>query len=403
MADTSDSAAVEAQIWLHRAVEADAAGDASIAEHAFLQALALDAALIDARFGLGVTYFRSARYGAAATELRAVVAAGAGDAVTCMLLGKSLYLIGQFSQSAEVFDIALRSTPLQGDSLRCYARARTYAAMIDGSIPDALAEYPALAGAEVEPIDTVIRDGFSLLSAYGHREAATVLGNMLIAANPDDAVQRHLNDAVAGRAIDHVPSAYVEAHFDAFAEGFDDKLVNLLGYRVPERLAAMVRQHRTSFAQILDLGCGTGLAGEHLTLMADKLSGVDLSARMLERAGQRAVYDALTHADALTYLGAHPATFDLIFAADTLIYFGRLDALINAVAQAMTSGGLFAVSIENAERDFEILPSGRFAHAETYVARLAAPHFEPLERQATDIRLEANVPAKGTLFVWRRR
>ena len=320
-----------------------------------------------------------------------------------MLLGKSLYLIGQFSESGAVFEIALQSTPLQGDSLRCYARARTYAAMIDGKIPDALSDYPALAGTEVEPIETVIRDGFGLLSAYGHRDAAAVLGELLIAANPDDAVQRHLNNAVTGRAIDHVPRAYVEAHFDAFADGFDDKLVKLLGYRVPELLAAMVRPHRRSFEHALDLGCGTGLAGEHLRTIAGKLSGIDLSARMLERAEHRVVYDTLVHAEALAYLEAHPASFDLIFAADTLIYFGKLDAPMAAVAQATTSGGIFASSIENAEQDFEILPSGRFAHAETYVMRQAEPYFELLEQQAIDIRLEANVPAKGTLFVWRRR
>lgn len=403
MAEFFENAAIDARAWLQRAVAADATGDVTGAEHAFLQALACDPNLADARFGLGVTYFRSARYAEAAAELQAVVAAGAGDAVTCMLLGKSLYLLGRFGESCAAFEVTLRSTQLQGDSLRCYARARTYAAMIDGGIPDALADYPSLAGAEAEPVETVIRDGFGLLSAYGHREAAAILGELLIVANPNDVVQRHLNDAVAGRAMDAVPAEYVEAHFDAFADGFDNKLVNLLGYRVPERMADLVRRHHASAAHALDLGCGTGLAGEHLKPLADTLSGVDLSARMLEQAAHRAVYDTLAHAEALAHLKQHPATYDLIFAADTLIYFGKLDALMAAVAQAMRPGGIFAASTENAGRDFEILPSGRFAHAETYVIRMAEPYFEVLEQQATDIRLEANVPAKGTLFVWRRR
>jgi predicted TPR repeat methyltransferase len=400
MAKLPDDHAVDAQSWLRRAVAADAAGNVEGAEHAFLQALACDAGLIDARFGLGVTYFRAARYCDAATELRAV---GAADAATCMLLGKSLYLTGQFSASVEAFELAQQSMPLQGDSLRCYARARTCTAMIGGQTADALASDSTLVGTESESIEVVIREGFGLLSAYGHRDAAAVLGAWLIANQPDDAVQRHLNDAVAGRAIDHVPAAYVEAHFDAFADGFDDKLVNVLGYRVPERMAALLRRHRSAFDRVLDLGCGTGLAGEHLRPVAQQLSGLDLSTRMLEQARRRAFYDTLVHAEAVVHLAAHPATYDLIFAADTLIYFGRLDALMDAVAQAMTSGGLFAASIENAVHDFEILPSGRFAHAEAYVTRLAEPHFELLDQQATDIRLEANVSAKGTLFVWRRR
>lgn len=403
MSELPDTGTADAQIWLRRAAAADRAGDVATAEHAFQQALARDAHLIDARFGLGVTYFRSGRYGDAATELQAVVSAGAVDGATCLLLGKSLYLTGRFPESAEAFEMASMEMPLQGDSLRCYARARTYATMIAGETEDALANYSALAGSEAEPMDIVLRDGFGLLSAYGHRDTALDLGELLIAAKPDDAVQRYLNDAIAGRAIDRVPPAYVEAHFDAFAHGFDDKLVHILGYRVPERLTALIRRHRTSFGHVLDLGCGTGLAGEHLRPVAGKLGGVDLSAGMLERAASRAVYDALEHAEALAHLAANPGMFDLVFAADTLIYFGRLDALIAAVARATTPGGIFAASIENGARDFEVLPSGRFAHAGAYVRRLADQHFELLEQQATDIRLEANVPAQGTLFVWRRR
>lgn len=403
MMEFPETAAIDAHDWLRRAAAADAAGDVATAEYSYLQALALDANLVDARFGLGVTYFRSARYGDAARELQAVVSAGAADAAICLLLGKSLYLGGQFPESADVFELASRSMPLQGDSLRCYARARTYTTMIAGKTEDALAGYPALAGSEVEPIDIVIRDGFGLLSAYGHGEAAMRLGELLIAAKPDDAVQRHLNDAVAGRAVDHVPPAYVEAHFDAFAEGFDDKLVNVLGYRVPERLAELVRSHRGWFDRALDLGCGTGLAAAHLRPLAGQLSGVDLAARMLEQASLRRIYDTLTHAEALAHLEAHPAVFDLVFAADTLIYFGRLDAVMPTVAQAMPSGGIFAASVESAATDFALLPSGRFAHADDYVTHCADPHFELLERQAIDIRLEANAPAKGALYIWQRR
>lgn len=403
MLDDPGPDARDAHAWLRQAVMADAAGDVAAAEQAYLQALARDGDLVDARFGLGVTYFRSARYRDAAAELTAVVAAGMANAALDVLLAKSLYLIGQFSESATAFEHASRSMPLQGDGLRSFARARTYAMMIAGKTEDALAAYPALAGCEAEPIDIVIRDGFGLLSAYGHRDAAMRLGELLSAADPDDVVQRHLNNAVAGRAIDHVPPAYVETHFDAFADGFDDKLVNVLGYRVPERMAGLVRRHRASFDHALDLGCGTGLAGAHLRPLAAKLDGVDLSTRMLEQAADRGLYDTLTHAEALAHLGSYPAKFDLVFAADTLIYFGRLDAIVAATARAMPHGGIFAASVESAEADFALLASGRFAHADAYVTRCADLHFELLERQAIDVRLEANAPAQGALYVWRRR
>ncbi|QUS38738.1 tetratricopeptide repeat protein [Tardiphaga alba] len=205
MVDISDQDKAAAQVWLQQAVAADAAGDAAAAEHGFLQALACDPDLSDAYFGLGVACFRASRYDQAASYLQAVVARGEADAVVHLLLGQSLYQLGRFRDSAAAFESARNDTPLAGETVRRYVRAHMFAAMIDGDVAGAIARYPAIAGSDADPITDVIREGFGLLSAYGHDKAALGLGEWLIAATPDDPVQRHLNDAVARRAIDSVP------------------------------------------------------------------------------------------------------------------------------------------------------------------------------------------------------
>jgi predicted TPR repeat methyltransferase len=393
-----------AATWLQYAALAERMENAELAEEGFLRALALDPDLADARFGLGVLHMKAFRFEEAIANLKEVLARGGADEVVHISLGHALYMTAGFAESAEAFEQAAACSPLVGNSLRRYARAKTFATIIAGDLGHALAEYPALAGSEVEPLDEIARDGFGLLSAYGHGDAALALGQWRLSRNPEDPVQQYLNDAVARKPIDAVPGAYVETYFDSFAAGFDEKLLGVLNYRVPRDLAALVGGHRSAFSRMLDLGCGTGLAGEHLARFGTNLTGVDLSAGMLAEAAKRPVYSALTKHEAVGFLKAHPACFDLVFAADLLIYFGRIEELIAAVAQATMRSGIFTLSIELAEhRDFEVRPSGRFAHSESYLVSRTAPCFEIIQQQATGLRLEAGVPVKGLLVVLRRR
>jgi predicted TPR repeat methyltransferase len=191
-----------------------------------------------------------------------------------------------------------------------------------------------------------LRTAFALFSAYGMHEAAATVGHLRLEGQPDDPVQRYLLDAVGGQTHDRAPAAYVEAHFDEFAAGFDSKLVDILGYKVPQQLADMVASCRPTLATILDLGCGTGLAAEPLGRFGARLTGIDLSEKMLAIATRRNAYHDLIKADVVSYLADSPRSFDLVFAADLLIYLGRLEELIGLIARVLPAGGLFAASIE---------------------------------------------------------
>jgi predicted TPR repeat methyltransferase len=319
-------------------------------------------------------------------------------------LGHLSFIASDFAGCARAFDEAARLTlPLDPQSRQKRARAMTFQAMIEGSVQEALQDYPNVAGDDCEDLDVIARDAFSVLSASGHLEAAAEIGRIRLAEKPDDPVRRYLLDAVLGRTMTAAPTEYIEHYFDQFAPQFDSKLLETLQYNAPSQMAKLVAGHRTGFKQMLDLGCGTGLAAGELLPFGRTLIGVDLSSGMLAEAAKREGYSELVKSEAIAYLETTPNRFDLVFAADSLIYFGELGPLMRAAAGAMVQGGLFALSIEVAAREgFALQPSGRFAHSLDYLKATAAD-FVIVDAVEGNIRLEAGRPVSGLYVVMERR
>lgn len=214
-----------------------------------------------------------------------------------------------------------------------------------------------------------------LLVSLGDRDNAARTFRTAIERGIDVGSFRHLLSALGGETTARAPDDYTRNLFDNFARDFDRRLVDELGYRIPEVLAARIRalQPRRDL-RVLDLGCGTGLCGVHLAGCCASLTGVDLSPAMLDKARARDLYDTLVELSIVDWLEQSPTdAFDLVLAADVLIYFGDLAPLFAATARALAGGGLFGFSIEAADvRDFSLQPSGRYAHAVDHVRRLCA-------------------------------
>ena len=98
--------------------------------------------------------------------------------------------------------------------------------------------------------------------------------------------------------------------------------------------------------RVLDLGCGTGLAGAAFRSRAAYLSGVDLSPAMIEKARARDIYDALAVGDLETALAQEGPAFDLILAADTLVYLGDLAPVFGVIATHLSPDGYFLFTAE---------------------------------------------------------
>jgi predicted TPR repeat methyltransferase len=202
-----------------------------------------------------------------------------------------------------------------------------------------------------------------------------------------------------------VPQAYLASLFDNYADHFDAHLREVLDYRGPEMLAAVVRRLLPDAAEldVMDLGCGTGLAGVELRPLARRLEGIDLSPRMLDKARQRQVYDQLDQGDLCSLLAERPARYDLVVAADVLVYFGELEPVFFLVSGAIRRGGLFVASCENAdEPGFRLCGTRRYAHHPDFVRRAAETcGWETVSAEPAVLRREHWNPVESTVFAFR--
>jgi predicted TPR repeat methyltransferase len=148
---------------------------------------------------------------------------------------------------------------------------------------------------------------------------------------------------------------------------------------------------------ILDLGCGTGLAGAVFKPLAARLDGVDLSPAMIQNARARGIYDILEVGDLETALLAPGPRYDLILAADTLVYLGDLASVFGAVHARLEPDGYFLFTVEKAEGGgFELGPKRRWRHSEAYLRQLASQAgFHVAGLLAAVPRHEAKLPVEG--------
>ena len=157
----------------------------------------------------------------------------------------------------------------------------------------------------------------------------------------------------------------------------------------------------TRFVNAVDLGCGTGLVGIELRPLAERLTGVDLSPGMLEKAEEKRIYDELVQLDITEFLATTEERYDLFTAADLFIYVGNLEFLFSAIRRAATAEAWFAFSTESTDRaDFTLDETGRYSHSRGYIERLARQFgFTIRSCQAETIRQQTSRPVAGELFV----
>ena len=227
---------------------------------------------------------------------------------------------------------------------------------------------------------------------------------------PEHDRAKHMRDALEGRNTRHAPDSYVVALFDNYAPRYDKHLVGTLQYRGPELIRSAVQSAtaKARFERALDLGCGTGLVGQALADMTDRLEGIDLSAKMIEKAEACGAYDDLQVADIFDYLDDPERTarsFDLVVSGDVLLYIGDLDPLFAKLAPVMRPGGLFAFTVEEKEEPgdgFALRKTGRYVHRPDYIESAAAAHgFEVSNMESAAVRQQGGEPVSGLVTVLR--
>jgi predicted TPR repeat methyltransferase len=231
-------------------------------------------------------------------------------------------------------------------------------------------------------------------------------------ADPEDyhGARLQLARLGSGEATAAMTESYVRRLFDQYAARYDAALLEHLAYRGPAILRNAVEsvmraaERKLRFGSMLDLGCGTGLAGAAFRPCVDWLVGVDLSPAMIAQAATKGLYDRLATCDLQSFLtdeAASAAHYHLVVAADVFVYVSDLGPAIAAIARVLAPDGVVAFTVEtHSGGGVKLLPTLRYAHGAAHVrgavenAGLAIAHWT----QAS-VRTEKGVPVDGLVVV----
>lgn len=245
----------------------------------------------------------------------------------------------------------------------------------------------------------------------GERDAAVAAFEKVREADPEDfhGARLQLARLGAGQAAPKMTPAYVRRLFDQYAGRYDVSLTEDLAYRAPALLRDAVeavarKAGRPSFGSVLDLGCGTGLAGSAFRPFADRMVGADLSPAMIARAAAKGLYDRFIIADvadALAREAANAAKYHLVIAADVFVYVNDLALIFAKVARVLAPQGMFAFTVEtHADDGVRLLPTLRYAHGEPYLrATLCEAGLAISSLAPAAVRREKGVPVDSLVVI----
>ncbi len=254
----------------------------------------------------------------------------------------------------------------------------------------------------------------ALYMSLGQTEDALRSFRMALNFKPDLASAAHMIAVLEGKTTQSAPPDYIKNLFNHYAGNFENHLLNKLEYKIPHILfqyftlllpsqegisalsaaepsrtrirgsghgpdaegrdstpASLVADAGRRIRHAIDLGCGTGLAGELFVELTDRLTGVDLSDKMLEIAHKKGVYNDLHQSEIVAFLHETKDCYDLFLATDVFIYVGGLEEVFSLIKDRSLPGAYFAFSTEWMDgTGFALQDSARYAHSRDYIDSL---------------------------------
>ena len=388
-------------------------GRLSEAEGSYRQALRINPDFAMAHGNLGITLNGLRRLDEAEASYRQALRLNPDFALAHNNLGVTLKNKGRLDEAEASFRRAIQIKP-------DYAEAHSNLGVTlknMGQLDEAEASYRR--ALECNP-EYAVAHGYlgEALMNQGKRDEALACFQEQLRLMPDNVSVQHLIASITGNNTERAPIQYVVNLFDGYADKFDTHLQQALKYDAPGKLVALVTRLLAPPAEkwnVLDLGCGTGLVGTAIAPFSRQLVGVDLSARMLEKAFARNLYQRLECLDLLAMMRAEKtSSYDVIIAADVFIYLGKLDEIISEAKRLLSPGGVIAFTIESievlpneeasrgAQREYQLGTTGRYSHSPGYIARLATANgFHAQEMAALQLRMEHGKAVNGYLVLWK--
>ncbi|MBF0225237.1 MAG: tetratricopeptide repeat protein [Desulfobacterales bacterium] len=232
----------------------------------------------------------------------------------------------------------------------------------------------------------------------------------VVELDPNNFSAQHLLDALQGNTTEIAPKQYVKSLFDMYSKKFDQHLLEILEYRTPQIILKTIepfidnggQTNALPFQNTLDLGCGTGLSGLIFKDLTERLTGIDISGKMINEAKKKNVYDKIYVTDIIEYLKSTDEKYDCFIASDVFVYFGDMLPVFNSISRIALKGAFFIFSIESAQVEKYILNStGRYSHSKDYIISLAKEHNFTLKTvHSAELRKQSQKAVIGEIFVF---
>ncbi len=159
---------------------------------------------------------------------------------------------------------------------------------------------------------------------------------------------------------------YVQDLFNHYAASYDQHMQCTLDYQLPPFLKKYLATNcqLKQFIKTLDIGCGTGLCGEVLSLYSEQLIGIDLSENMIELAKKTGHYQKLYTDDGIHFLEHTQEGFDLVVAMDVTPYIYDLRQWLESIQAHLNPKADLIFSIEVSTSECAKLEAtGRISHS----------------------------------------
>lgn len=380
-----------------QAITAHEKGEYELAAELYAQILAEhpDADLV--LYNQGLALYALDRFAEAATAFFRITEISCPDADTWYNLGLALKGCNRLPEARAAYEQAL---VLRVDEDTLFNLGNCCREL--GALDDALSCYERVLAIDPENLSALNNYAY-LCHRQGNYRKAEIFYKKLLQLAPDHAGATHMLAALSGTANVAPDKNYVQELFDQYSANFEKSLVEKLDYQVPGLLFACVKEYfpQKIFQEAVDLGCGTGLAGELFTSCCRTLAGVDLSPNMITAAACKKIYARLEVADVAQFVANLDYKVDLFVAADLLTYLADLRPLFTTLAEASSKGAVFVFSTEHGSTGkWQVRPTGRFAHGRTYVAdTLMAAGAEIISVSKEKIRREGNDWVLGDIYL----
>lgn len=316
----------------------------------------------------------------------------------CLMIGKAMQMHGMHKEAISVLNECILIDPVNVIAYFTLGNVLYKT----GNIIDARTAFENAIQIDQSHLDSYT--DYALMEYFdGDKDKSSKLFRKIIELDPGNAQAKHMINALEGITPDTAPpDEYIAAIFDQYSSDFEQHLIKL-AYNAPTLLREeleLINKDKKKFANTIDLGCGTGLSGIDFRDITCRLSGIDLSEKMINEAKKKNIYDQLTVGNIYS-LNSITDKFDLIIAADVFIYIGNLEDVFDTVSKIASNSAYFLFSAESIAGDYFVLQkSGRFAHSNTYIERLASDTgFSVVMRKSIPLRKGGTGWIDGSLFI----